>query len=131
MSFQNQEDEQLAIKMAKEGATIGQISDTVSDIEYQTLDETEEIMSLEDNGGMCTIEVVDDDRNTIWHNGKISINESEVKSMAKMMGYELDDSELWEVRSDLYDSARDQDPSGNMVLWLEQAVRDVVNNRKS
>ena len=37
----------------------------------EPIDDTLEELSLEDNGGSPTMEIMDDNGNIIWHNGKI------------------------------------------------------------
>lgn len=39
------------------------------DTEYSIIEEVEEQMSVEENGGCSTIEVIDDNDETVWENG--------------------------------------------------------------
>jgi hypothetical protein len=41
-----------------------------SGVTYNVIDETEEKLTLEQNDGYSTIELIDDDNNIIWQNGK-------------------------------------------------------------
>lgn len=72
------------IHLNEEGATLNDIKKTIEeggvgslwdredcDIYWETMVETEEYISVSENGGCSTVEVYDDDGNLLWKNAEI------------------------------------------------------------
>jgi hypothetical protein len=68
----DQEDEQKVLEAIKDGSvtSANDIFNLCDNADYNILAETEEQMTVEENGGSSTIEVIDADGNTIFSNGK-------------------------------------------------------------
>jgi hypothetical protein len=68
----------------EDGVTLNEIKNTIEnegvnalwdrkdcDISWETILETEEYMSVSENGGCSTVEIYDDDGNLLWENAEI------------------------------------------------------------
>lgn len=88
----NEEDEQRALEILKEGGDINDLTNEIENLEYTWVDGSTEVITVEENGNQATIEVIQDGK-TVWTNDIGQNIVDKVKEAIIQAYYEMDDEQ--------------------------------------